>query len=157
MKAKFTKIAVCMLMIVITFSSLNVNAMAASKKSYSESDLKYLTAIIYCEAGNQSYKGKVAVANVVLNRVDSKRYPNTIKKVLYQRYQFTPVGTKKWTNTLKLYDKNSKKLKACKKAAKAALEEKYVLKKEYLSFTGYSKRLAQKHSNHQKIGAHIFF
>ena len=57
------------------------------------SDEKLLATIIWCEAGNQSRTGKVAVGAVVLNRVRSPRFPNTIKEVLYQRGQFTPVGT----------------------------------------------------------------
>ena len=51
-----------------------------------------LAVIIYCEAGNQSYEGKVAVGNVVLNRVASPRFPNTIREVIYAPGQFSPVG-----------------------------------------------------------------
>ena len=51
---------------------------------------KLLAALIYCEAGNQSYEGKVGVGAVVMNRVKSTRFPNTIKEVIYQPGQFTP-------------------------------------------------------------------
>ena len=49
-----------------------------------------LSAIIYCEAGNQSYDGKVAVGNVVLNRVESEKFPDTITEVIFQNGQFSP-------------------------------------------------------------------
>lgn len=54
------------------------------------SDLNLLAAIIYCEAGNQSREGKVAVGAVVLNRVASASFPNSISEVVYQAGQFTP-------------------------------------------------------------------
>ena len=57
------------------------------------SDEKLLATIIWCEAGNQSRTGKVAVGAVVLNRVRSAKFPNTIKEVLYQKNQFSPVGS----------------------------------------------------------------
>jgi spore germination cell wall hydrolase CwlJ-like protein/uncharacterized protein YoxC len=57
----------------------------------SASNVQLLAAIIECEAGGESYEGKIAVGNVVMNRVASNRYPNTIAEVLYQRSQFTPV------------------------------------------------------------------
>lgn len=56
---------------------------------------KLLAALIFCEAGNQPYDGKVAVGAVVLNRVESGRFPNTIKEVIYQSGQFTPAMTGK--------------------------------------------------------------
>lgn len=55
-------------------------------------DLTVLAGIIYCEAGCESYEGKVAVGSVVMNRIASSRYPNTIREVVYQRGQFTPAG-----------------------------------------------------------------
>lgn len=49
-----------------------------------------LAALIYCEAGNQPHAGKVAVGAVVMNRLRSPRYPNTIRSVIYAPGQFTP-------------------------------------------------------------------
>ena len=54
------------------------------------SDLNLLAAIIYCEAGNQSREGKVAVGAVVLNRVASASFPNSISEGVYQAGQFSP-------------------------------------------------------------------
>ena len=52
-----------------------------------------LASIIFCEAGNQPYKGQVAVGAVILNRVQSSSYPNTIEAVIYQKGQFGPART----------------------------------------------------------------
>lgn len=56
------------------------------------SDLDLLAAIIWCEAGNQPYDGMVAVGQVVMNRVASSSFPNTVSEVLNQPGQFTPAS-----------------------------------------------------------------
>ncbi len=53
-------------------------------------EARLLAALIYCEAGNQTYEGKVAVGAVVMNRVKSGAYANTISGVIYASGQFTP-------------------------------------------------------------------
>ena len=58
-------------------------------------DTLLLAALIYCEAGNQPHNGKVAVGNVVMNRVRSGAYPSTIYNVIYQPGQFGPARTGK--------------------------------------------------------------
>lgn len=65
-------------------------AALAQQQAY---DLELLASIIFCEAGNQSYEGQVAVGAVVMNRVNSTSYPNTIEEVIYQSGQFTPAMT----------------------------------------------------------------
>lgn len=47
--------------------------------------------LVEAEAGNESMRGKIAVANVVINRVRDSRYPDTVKGVIYQPHQFEPV------------------------------------------------------------------
>lgn len=59
--------------------------------NYDSSDLAMLAAIIECEAGNQSYEGMLAVGSVVINRVNSPNFANTISGVINSPYQFTPV------------------------------------------------------------------
>ena len=66
----------------------------------SADDLNLLAAIIYCEAGNQSREGKVAVGAVVMNRVASSLFPNTIYDVIYQSGQFTPASSGALANAL---------------------------------------------------------
>lgn len=58
---------------------------------YNADDLYWLSHIINAESGNQSLAGKIAVGNVVLNRVASSQFPNTVKEVIYQKNQFSPV------------------------------------------------------------------
>ena len=60
---------------------------------YSDSTLKLLASIIFCEAGNQPYEGQVAVGAVVMNRVNSGVYPGSIREVIYQSGQFGPAMT----------------------------------------------------------------
>lgn len=52
--------------------------------------LLLLAALIHCEAGGEPYEGQVAVGAVVMNRVRSKAYPDTIHGVIYASGQFSP-------------------------------------------------------------------
>ena len=54
---------------------------------------KLLASIIFCEAGNQSFTGQVAVGAVVLNRMANEAYPDTMEEVIYQPGQFSPAGS----------------------------------------------------------------
>ena len=54
------------------------------------SDVTLLAALIQCEAGSEPYEGKLAVGAVVMNRVRSGGYPNTVSGVIYARGQFPP-------------------------------------------------------------------
>jgi N-acetylmuramoyl-L-alanine amidase len=58
---------------------------------YTKKELELLYAITWAESGNQPYAGQVAVAETVINRVDSGIYPDTIKQVVYQKSQFNGV------------------------------------------------------------------
>ena len=80
------------------------------------SDEKLLATIIWCEAGNQARIGKVAVGAVVLNRVRSPLFPNTIREVIYQGGQFTPVASGVFARALANGVPES-----CYEAARAAL------------------------------------
>lgn len=66
----------------------------AKKQAQKEAE-ELLAAIIFCEAGNQPYKGQVAVGAVILNRVQSASYPNSMEAVIYQKGQFGPAQTGK--------------------------------------------------------------
>lgn len=84
-----------------------------------------MAAIINCEAGAESYQGKLAVGIVIMNRVQSKQFPNTIRKVVYQRGQFSPVRNGSLNKRLAQYDAGKTggaQWKDCIKAAKAVLE-----------------------------------
>lgn len=70
---------------------LPAQAASPSRGDFSRSDLELLAHLVHAEASGEPYLGKVAVAAVVFNRVDSPLFPNTIRGVIYQRYQFEPV------------------------------------------------------------------
>lgn len=65
--------------------------LSGSSSSISSSDLNLLARCVYAEARGEPYTGQVAVAAVVLNRVKSASFPNTIAGVIYQPYAFTAV------------------------------------------------------------------
>lgn len=63
-------------------------------KSYSDDDLYWLSRIVSAEAKGESEKGQIAVANVVLNRVEHESFPDSIKDVVFEKGQFSPVNDK---------------------------------------------------------------
>ncbi|MDE6388233.1 MAG: cell wall hydrolase [Lachnospiraceae bacterium] len=64
-----------------------------SEVTFAEGDRYLLANLIYCEAGAEPYVGKVAVGSVVINRVLSSVYPDTVTGVIYQNKQFSPVAS----------------------------------------------------------------
>lgn len=64
----------------------------ATASGISNSDLYLLSCCVYGEARGESYTGKVAVAAVILNRVKSSNFPNSISGVIYQSGAFTCVS-----------------------------------------------------------------
>ena len=85
--------------------------------SASVDDTTLLAAIIQCEAGSECYEGKVAVGAVVLNRMRSGSYPNSISGVIYQRGQFGPARNGSLARVLS----NGNISSSCKQAAADAL------------------------------------
>lgn len=148
--------------------------------SYSDKDLRLLSGLIYAEAGNQSYKGMLAVANVVLNRAKSDVYwhVNTVKEVIYDNkwgsVQFSvtikdkKTGVSSLDKALKGYDtgefpgKNQKSenaaMKKAIKAAKAALEGENNIG-EFLCFNGINKGTSsiKNKYDYTTIEGHIFY
>jgi uncharacterized protein YgiM (DUF1202 family)/flavin-binding protein dodecin len=64
------------------------------------SELEILAALIQCEAGGESYEGQVAVGAVVMNRVRSAAYPDTITDVIYASGQFVPASKSRMQNLI---------------------------------------------------------
>lgn len=64
---------------------------AVANNNYSDADINLLARLIYGEARGESYVGQVAVGAVVMNRIKSSSFPNTMSGVIYQRYAFTAV------------------------------------------------------------------
>nr|WP_308000113.1 cell wall hydrolase [uncultured Merdimonas sp.] len=65
----------------------------AALEAAHQQELELLASIIFCEAGNQPYEGQVAVGAVVMNRVNSGLFPDSVEEVVYQSGQFVPAGT----------------------------------------------------------------
>lgn len=81
-------------------------------------ETRYLLAnLIYCEAGGEPYDGQLAVASVVINRVRSSVYPNTVVGVIYQNKQFSPVAS----GRLELALATNKATSRCYQAADEAM------------------------------------
>lgn len=73
------------------------SGIASGSSTYNSTDLHWLSRIISAEAKGESLAGKIGVGNVVLNRVASKSFPNTVRGVVFEVnsgvYQFTPAAT----------------------------------------------------------------
>lgn len=134
-------------------------------------DQTLLSALIYCEAGNQPYEGKLAVALVIYNRVYSSKVAATkLREVIYQYNQFTPAKDGSLTRVLK---KQSLINDECKKAAAAAAEMfkdyesgttvKLTLDDEEITFsylffmTPAAYRACGLSAKYLTIGDHVFF
>ncbi|MBR9939971.1 cell wall hydrolase [Lachnospiraceae bacterium Marseille-Q4251] len=113
--------------------------------SASSSDRELLAGLIYCEAGNQSWDGKVAVGAVVMNRVASSSFASTIKGVIYESGQFSPAGSG-WLDSVIA---NGSIPSSCYDAADAALAGENPIGSAMYFNTGSGKGI--------KIGAHQFY
>ena len=127
---------------------------------YTDEEFRILVCVTFLEAGNQSYKGKLATANAVINRVLSKQFPNSIKGVIYQkyagRYQFAlcaPGG--KLDQAMRNYGKNTgwrdAYEKACIKVCKDALAGKTATDRKYHFFRLHYKGIENWKSDGVKI------
>ncbi len=75
-----------------TLAAMGISSNSSSQNSsYSNADILLLARLIYGEARGESYVGQVAVGAVVLNRIKSASFPNTMSGVIYQKYAFTAV------------------------------------------------------------------
>ena len=88
-----------------------------SEVEFAEGDRYLLANLIYCEAGGEPYAGQLAVGAVVINRVLSSRYPNTVTGVIYQKYQFSPTLNGHLASALAI----NKATSSCYKAADEAM------------------------------------
>ncbi len=71
--------------------STSQGSTSSGSSSYSDADINLLARLIYGEARGESYVGQVAVGAVVMNRIKSASFPNTMAGVIYQRFAFTAV------------------------------------------------------------------
>lgn len=109
------------------------------------SDVAMLAALIQCEAGGESYEGKLAVGSVVMNRVDSSYFPDTVVGVIYQSGQFSPVASGRFAVVLSTGAEAS-----CVQAATEVLAGKRTLNCLYFSRNNGL-------INGTVIGNHVFY
>lgn len=123
---------------------------------FTKKDVKYMSAIIYCEAGSQTFESKVAVANTILNRMRNTGenewgHVSTVYEVIYDRrwgVQFTPTkgSPSKMDEAMALYssmDENKyqdwqlRYMRACKEAAMAALAGYRTIPENFMYFNSH--------------------
>lgn len=85
--------------------------------SASTDDFTLLASIIYCEAGGENYETQLATAAVIMNRVRSGAFPNSVREVIYQNGQFGPVKSGKLARVIA----QGKATASCYQAAQDAL------------------------------------
>ncbi|MBE7044215.1 MAG: copper amine oxidase [Ruminococcaceae bacterium] len=139
--------------VLISMPDTEVDATSVDNR-YSGEDLEWLAKIVHAEAQGEQHKGKVAVANVVLNRVKSKEFPNTIYGVIFDRkygVQFTPIANGA------IYNNPSRD---CYGAAKQALYGYQPVGESLYFFNAKiatSSWIAQNRPYHMTIGNHAFY
>ena len=119
-----------------------------SEVSFAEGDRYLLANLIYCEAGGEPYNGQVAVGAVVMNRVLSSVYPNTVTGVIYQSGQFSPVAS----GRLALALAEGKATSSCYKAADEVMSGA-----TNVGNCVYFRTPVDGISPKYKIGGHIFY
>ena len=91
-----------------------------SEITWAENDRYLLANLIYCEAGGEPYEGQVAVGAVVVNRMLSSKFPDTLVGVIYQKRQFAPVASGRLELALSI----NKATPSCYRAADEAMSGK---------------------------------
>lgn len=144
--------------------------------NFKKTDLKYLSCIIYCEANSMCKEAKMAVGNVILNRMNEDgdwAHVTTIKEVIYDRkwgVQFSPTANGSMERALKIYknlgtDSNkeweNECMNNCIEAAKEVMKGTEVVPQYFLYFNGYVDKSLKKcrdaGKNFKIIEGHIYF
>lgn len=157
----------------ISTNNAPATTVSVEKTYYSDpyvDDQTLLAAIIRCEAGNQSYTGKLAVGLVIYNRIYHTGFPSKLREIIYQKNQFTPARDGSLTRVLKdqtLIDENSIKAAAAatKKFAgyEAGTTVKLKINGKNVSFpyvffmTKAAYTASGLSAKYRTIGDHVFF
>ena len=129
-----------------------------SQVTITEEDITMLANLIYCEARGESYEGKLAVASVVINRILSSKYPDTMAGVIYQKSQFAPVTSTKNSFVEALaYDKAANSSGCYEAAREAAAGITNVSNCVYFQTLAYLERVERLHVVRYAIGNHGFY
>lgn len=106
------------LIMILTVTSVFVITLSLNSKAYSEliytnrtivtnftdEEFRLFVSLIFAEAQGEPYEGKLAVANVILNRIYSDEFPNNLYDVVYEPRQFSPVSNGALNKHLWEYD-----------------------------------------------------
>ncbi|WP_456279408.1 cell wall hydrolase [Bacillus sp. AK128] len=128
---------------------LNEEEMKKHKIVVSEAEKNLLARLVLAEAKGEPYSGKVAVAEVVLNRVEDEQFPNSINEVIYEENQFEPVQN------------NSIEQAADQESIEAVEEALLVEKHDTVALYFYNPETASDHWIRERqvidtIGNHVF-
>ena len=92
-----------------------------------QAEMEMLTAMIYCESRGEPYEGQLAVGHVIMNRVRSSKFPNSLEAVLRANKQFEPAGSGRFDIVLTAYREEipgvigQAEWESCEKAAGACV------------------------------------
>lgn len=113
---------------IVSITIILLTLVGALNSSYgvSNQDRQLLYRAVEAEVTGATYYDKLRVANVILNRVNSPVFPNTIRKVIYQKNQFCIVGDNR-INTVRVTDTS-------RKAVDDALRGKWIMSDKVLYF-----------------------
>lgn len=122
----------------------------AKQTNYSRNELQVLAQIIHAESEGEPYEGKLAVGNVIMNRIKDGWFPDCVETVVFQTGQFSPVSDGSYYNTPSETSRN---------AAKDILAGERVLPSDVLYF--YNPDIAvdpwiRTTRSHRRIGNHMF-
>lgn len=125
---------------------------AANALAMAEADLICLAKIIHHESANQPEAGQFAVANVVLNRLESPRFPKTVCAIALQPGQFfnvhayDPSGDRRWANSLRIA-----------REAVAGVGREHAAGALFFHTAGYSSQFFRSRARVTQIAGHVFY
>jgi len=119
--------------------------------SLTEDEILMLAAMIYCEAGGESYEAQLAVANVILNRLRSGHWGNSLEDLLSARGQFSPYASGKYAKVL-ADGPNGNSIKV----AKAAMKGEMAVPSNYMFFCLES-AFSYRYTDYKQIGVIMFY
>ncbi len=129
-----------------------------SQVQFEDGDVTLLANLIYCEARGESYDGKLAVASVVVNRILSSKYPNTMAGVIYQKSQFAPVTSTRNSFVEALAHDKAANSSGCYEAAREAMSGiTNVSNCVYFQTLKYLEKVERLHVVRYSIGNHGFY
>lgn len=135
----------------VAASSQFVETVKTSAYNVSEEDVYLLACLVHAEAGWEPYEGKLAVANVVLNRLNGGKYGNSISAVIYAKGQFSVAASGRLA-TVMAEGPNSESIRAAKEALSGVNNVP-----NYTNFRSCGIANYSSYNNYSIIGSQVFF